>query len=97
MYWTVYCNDAENSHDLRQLKRGEHSEYLRSGKVKILLAGPLLDNNTEVSVGSFFLIENADLKIVKEFVEHDPFFMAGVWASVDIRQFKRSDASSINL
>jgi hypothetical protein len=56
------------------------------------LGGPFLDGKGDMA-GSLMIIEAADLEAARQFNRDDPYTKAGLWASVDIRQFRATFGS----
>ena len=97
MLWCIHCIEAEEVETLRTLNGKAHGEYLRSGKIRILLAGPLFDKTRAHHQGSLFIVESESHEAVVAFFHEDPFNRAGMWSSVIIQAFRCSTASEINL
>lgn len=86
--FVMYCLDGEKGAELRPQIRERHLAHLRgSGLVRI--AGPMLDADGK-PVGSLLIIEAEDIEAVRQFSAADPYSMAGVFASVEIRPFTMS-------
>jgi len=89
MHFVIYCLDVPNSAAIRAKHVEEHKAYLSSAPFKILVSGPLLEDDNETINGSCFLIEALDKHQVLKFNQNDPFTKAGVWRQVDIRHFAK--------
>ncbi len=88
--FVMYCLDGAKVADLRPQVRESHLAYLRgSGLVRI--AGPMLDAEGK-PVGSLLIVEAEDIEAVRAFSAADPYNLAGVFASVEIRPFALSIA-----
>jgi len=85
--WAVYCLDAHGVGDARAHLRAQHSAHLRESPVRLLLAGPLTDDDGDQSVGSLMVFEADARGPVQDHLDADPFFTGGIWASVEIRAF----------
>jgi uncharacterized protein YciI len=60
--------------------------------VKTLISGPLVAEDNQTMIGSFFLYEADSIEDVRSFNRSDPFNQAGIWNTVEIRPFlKRVD------
>lgn len=97
MLWCIYCREADDIEDKRQLNSKTHGEYLRSKKLAILLAGPLFDAAGIQHQGSLFIVESDSYESVKAFFYQDPFYCCGIWSSITIHAFRCSSAGQINL
>lgn len=87
-YFAMYCIDGEKGAELRPQVRDNHLAYLRStGMVR--LAGPMLGEDGK-PVGSLLVVEAEDINAVRAFAAADPYAIAGVFASVEIRPYNVS-------
>jgi uncharacterized protein len=88
-HFTIYCLDVPNSAALRQQYVEEHKAYLSAAPFKILISGPLLEEDRSTINGSCLIVEAQSKEQVVQFNENDPFTKAGVWSSVEIRDFAK--------
>jgi uncharacterized protein YciI len=87
MYWAIYCIDAPQASELRTAALAAHSDYIRSAKLHIDLAGPLVGADGSTAIGSL-IIATADSRAeVETFIKNDPFQTEKVWGQVFIEQF----------
>jgi uncharacterized protein YciI len=92
MNFTCYCLDHDGMVERRLSHYEAHKAYLATTPVRIIISGPLLAEDQETMIGSFFLYEADDIDAVRGFNANDPFNAAGIWKSVEIRPFlKRVD------
>lgn len=84
--FVLTCIDKPNALELRLKTREAHLAYVRNPAV-VKLGGPFLDEAGEMA-GSLLIIEAEDLAAAKAFGAGDPFFIAGVFQSVDVRPFR---------
>lgn len=85
MLFAIICTDKPESLDLRLATRPAHLAYLE--KVAVKGAGPFLDGAGNPN-GSLVIIEAADIEEAKAIAARDPYAVAGLFASVDIRPWK---------
>ncbi len=84
--FVLTCVDKPDSLEVRLGAREAHLAYLReSGAVK--LAGPFLDE-AGGPVGSLLIIEAEDLATAQAFAAADPYALAGLFQSVEVRPFR---------
>ena len=83
--FVINCFDKPGSLDLRLATRPTHVAYLNSTSA-LKLAGPYLDESGDPN-GSMLVIEVADLAAAKAFAAADPYALAGLFASTDVRAF----------
>ncbi|HIC7213103.1 YciI family protein [Burkholderia stabilis] len=92
MYFVVHCVDREGALERRLANYEAHKAYLASAKVRSIISGPLVSDEGETMIGSFFLVEAERKEDVIAFNRNDPFSAADVWGQVSIHPFlKRVD------
>lgn len=92
MHFVVHCLDRPGSLDIRLANYDAHKAYLASNPITMLVSGPLLAEDHETMIGSFFLVEAQSREEVERFNGADPFKAADLWAEVRIHPFlKRVD------
>ncbi len=89
MHFILYALDVEGSAPLRAQHVEAHKAYLSQAPVKILVSGPLLEDDNQTINGSCFLLEADDKAQVLAFNRNDPFTRAGIWKSIEIRHFAK--------
>lgn len=85
--FVAMCTDKPDSAAVRAAARDAHLDYIEGAKDRILLIGPLLDEDNKVA-GSLFLVEADDIAAARAFVENDPFSKAGLFASIMVSRFR---------
>jgi uncharacterized protein YciI len=87
-YFVVHALDAPGKASARAKARPEHRARLRSHDypLTVHIAGPLLDDDGEMC-GTMLIVEAADKGIVETYLAADPYSLAGVYGSVDVRAF----------
>ncbi len=90
--YALTCLDKPGVLDERVRLRPDHVAYLTSQSDILRMCGPLLDAKGDMN-GSLIVIEVEDEAAAKAFSAGDPFFKNGVFATVDIRTFKRTMGS----
>ena len=88
MAYLITCHDKKNGLDLRLKTREEHLKYLNTIKNKIVLAGPILDDN-ENPKGTVLILDFDTLKQVNNFLKNDPYNKVELFENVNITRFKR--------
>ena len=89
-HWIVKCMDKADSLPVRLENLDAHRAYLASDPIAIVVSGPLVADDGETMIGSFFIVEADSRDEVEAFQAGDPLFRAGVWERRDIcRFFKR--------
>jgi uncharacterized protein YciI len=95
MYYAIYCEDRENSMELRRSVRPAHLKRLEILKQqnRLLVAGPLLNEDNENPIvggikGSLIIAQFENLATAKEWAAADPYVTADIYARVTVRPFK---------
>ncbi|XSG81689.1 MAG: YciI family protein [Methyloligella sp. ZOD6] len=90
MLYAVICTDKPGSLPLRKEKRPEHLEHLNSLGDQLVFAGPFTEADGVTMNGSLVVIEAETLEDARALAEKDPFFIHGVFETIDIRPWKWS-------
>ena len=89
MYFVVYALDKPNVLSLRKQIRPEHQKYLRAAEAVVVHhGGPLLNKDEEDMIGTMLVLEAGSLDTVENFVANDPYFLHGLFKSVNISPWK---------
>ena len=95
MHYVIHCLDHAGAVQKRLDHYEAHKSYLGAAKMKTVISGPLLADDEQTMIGSCFVVEASSLAEVEAFNRADPFFKAGLWATISIRPFlKRVDNRS---
>ena len=87
MLYALICTDKPGSADLRANKRREHLAYLGGLGAAMKLAGPFLDD-AGGPIGSLVVIEAADRAAADKIAAADPYNLAGLFSSVEIKAWR---------
>ncbi|GAO21481.1 YciI-like protein [Alicycliphilus sp. B1] len=87
MLFAIHCLDHPGAYPRRLEHYEAHGAYLAQAPVRVVLAGPLLDEIGSTRIGSLLIVEAASLQEAQAFSEGDPFRRLGVWASVRIHGY----------
>ena len=83
----LICIDKPGTLQLRLDNRPAHVEHLKSSGV-VELAGPFMDEAGNMT-GSLIVLEVPDLDAARAWAAADPYAKAGLFHSVDIREWKK--------
>ncbi|RWP37293.1 YciI-like protein [Mesorhizobium sp.] len=88
MLFALICKDKPGSLQVRLDTRPEHVAFLEvlNGENKLAFAGPFLDADGKPN-GSLVVVEAPDLEAAEALSAADPFARAGLFESVEIRQW----------
>lgn len=88
MYYAVWATDRIGALPDRERVRETHRVRLRNPgehKVKVLLGGPTLGEGAVSMNGSLLVVEADSIEAVQRFVDEDPYQLANVYATVEVR------------
>jgi uncharacterized protein YciI len=69
-----------------------HRKYMSESPIKLLMSGPLVDDDGEAVVGSLYVVEAKSRVEVEAFQKDDPLMAADLWKTVEVHAFlKRID------
>ena len=88
MYFAISCIDKPGGLALRMENRQAHLEYLKAHAAAVKFAGPYLGEDDEAMTGSLIILEADDRATAETFAAADPYAMAWLFESVDIRAWK---------
>lgn len=92
MLFTIYALDKPEGLPTRLANYEAHKAFLQTSSehgVRIVMSGPLVQDDGETMKGSLFLIEAPDRATVEAFNRADPFYAAGLWETINIVAFLR--------
>lgn len=89
MHFVIHCLDKPAHTHVRAENRPAHVEYLKASAAQIVAAGPLLADDGESMTGSTLIMEFDDRAGAEKWAANDPYAKAGLFASVDIRAWKK--------
>jgi uncharacterized protein len=87
MLFALLCTDKPNSLELRQQSRPDHLKFLDGLGSSLKAAGPFTDDAGNPT-GSLVIIEAKDRAEISAIAARDPYALAGLFASVDIKPWK---------
>ena len=97
MYYSIYCEESENSLEKRLSARPEHLARLQDlqNQGRLLLAGPNPNIDSEDPgpagfSGSIIIAEFDSLQVAEAWAKDDPFVHAGVYEKVSVKPFKKT-------
>ncbi len=83
MLYILKCLDRAEAGELRMRARVPHLEFVASRLHAFRFGGPLLGEDGIV-VGSLMILELPDEAALEEHMRKDPFFVAGLFANVEV-------------
>ena len=88
MLYALICTDKPNSSAVRAEARPRHLAYIEAHKADVKVAGPFTSEDGASMVGSLIIIEAADLAAARAFAANDPYALAGLFSSVEIKPWR---------
>lgn len=85
-HFLLLATDKPNALELRMATRQAHLDYVR-GSSLVKIGGPVLDAAGEMA-GSMLVLEAEDLAAAQAFAAADPYAVAGLFETVELRPFK---------
>ena len=85
--FVLICIDKPDSLALRMATREAHFAYARSKAPMVKLGGPFLDDKGDMA-GSLIILEAEDMAAARRFNTEDPYTLAGLFESVDVRPWR---------
>lgn len=83
----LICIDKPGHLHIRQDNRPAHLAHIQTSGV-VEMAGPFLNEQGEM-LGSLVVLDVPDLQAARHWAAQDPYAKAGLFQSVDIREWKK--------
>ena len=87
MLFAIIATDRPGMLETRLSTRPEHLAYLEALGEELIFAGPFLDENEKPN-GSLVVIEADNLAAAEAVAANDPYTLAGLFETVQIRAWK---------
>jgi len=88
MLYFIYMQDIEDNTEIRGRLLNDHMQHIGNYVDRIKLGGPLMRTDGESQAGGILFLEADSEAEVREIVNADPYFQAGLWDDVKILPFK---------
>ncbi|KZL20661.1 YciI-like protein [Pseudovibrio axinellae] len=85
MLYALICTDKAHSEGIRQENRQSHLEFLNGLGTRLKAAGPFMSDDLVSPTGSLVLVEAANREEAMAVANEDPYALAGLFESVEIR------------
>lgn len=89
MHFILFGIDKPGVAEKRAEVMSAHVKYLDSSPIKNVMSGPLVSDDGESIVGSFYLVDVENRKVIEDFMKDDPLAKADIWETVEIRAFNK--------
>lgn len=81
------ARDKAGAIDIRMANRPAHLDWAKDYASKIRMAGPVFAEDGETFAGSVFVLEMETLAQVQAWAAEDPYAIAGLFETVEIKHF----------
>lgn len=88
MLFAVTCLDKPGHTDVRAGNRAAHLDFLKANAAAVKLAGPFTSDDGSAMIGSLLVIEAPDRAALDALLAADPYAMAGLFQTVEIRPWR---------
>lgn len=96
MLCLIHAIDKQGQEELRQSLLSEQISYVNSAdSIKIILAGPLLNQNEGDVAGSLLIVDAKSRNEVDNFINETPFFKSGIWEKIMVNKFTPTNKNII--
>ena len=91
MLFAIHALDGTDGPERRRLNQPAHTAHLATAAdygVRIVTAGPLVEDDGTTMKGSLLIVEAEGRSAVEAFTGADPYLTGGVWGSIAITAFQ---------
>lgn len=89
MLFAFHCTDKPEAVGVRAANREAHLAFLAELGDRIFAAGPYLGADQASMIGSLLIIDCDDQAAAEALAARDPYALAGLFARVDIRPWRK--------
>ncbi|SFC16173.1 hypothetical protein SAMN05216344_11064 [Polaromonas sp. OV174] len=87
MIFAIHCMDKADCADVRASAQSDHAHYMRKHASRIVFGGPLLDKDGVTRIGVLMVVDCGDTSELEQFLQNEPYHLAGLFAQVTISGF----------
>ena len=94
MLFAIHALDGKDGLRLRATAQEAHTAHLKTAAdygVKLVMSGPLVEDDGATMKGSLLVVEAEGRANVERFNQADPYHAAGVWDTVTITAFLKKN------
>jgi uncharacterized protein YciI len=88
MLYFVYLEDIAENADIRSRLLDAHMEHIGNYVEHIQLGGPIMRSGSESQAGGILIVEAESEASVKDMIQADPYFKAGLWQEIKVHPFR---------
>lgn len=86
--FALICIDKPNAANVRAEVRPKHLAFVEAQDGAVKIAGPFLSADGQTMIGSLIILDAADLAAAQKFAANDPYALAGLFQSVEIKPWR---------
>ncbi len=90
MPYVIIAKDKGNALELRMALRGEHLDYLKGFKDKLLAGGAMTADDGTGGYGTLFILDTEDRAEAEAFARNDPFAKGGLFDMVQVTRWRKA-------
>lgn len=83
----VICHDRPGAQAARKAAAQAHLRWVESMLEHLAVAGPLYSEDGARMTGSVYVFRTTSLEQARAWHETDPYFAAGIWATINYQPF----------
>jgi uncharacterized protein len=87
MLFSIIGSDQKDGASIRVSNAEAHRAHMSLIQERIAFAGPLQNDDGDRVVGSLIVADFPDRQSAENWLAYEPFYKAGVYASIEIRRF----------
>lgn len=87
MLFSIIGTDQKDGASIRVSNAEAHRAHMTLIQEQIAFAGPLQNDDGDRVIGSLIVADFPDRQSAENWLAHEPFYKAGVYASIEIRRF----------
>jgi len=88
MLYFVYLEDIADNAGIRAELLDQHMQHIGAFTDRIKLGGPVMRADGEAQAGGILVLEADSEAAVRDMINADPYFKAGLWQAIKIHPFK---------
>lgn len=88
MLYFVYLEDIADNADIRSRLLDAHMAHIGNYVERIQLGGPIMRSDSESQAGGILIVEAESEASVKDMIQADPYFKAGLWQEIKVHPFR---------
>lgn len=90
LFTIIKCMDKSGNKpkEMREALMMEHLSYIETILDKVLVAGPIFDDDNKSIIGSLLVYKTDDKAQARSYLEADPYYTADIWGDISVNVFR---------